>query len=98
MRRATVLVIAGLLTAAATASASPSARSQFASSEIQAVVDAGLMGPSVEAFRPNDPLTASELAVVVASLGGAISIDDPNAPVTVRELDARLVTLAGLRP
>ena len=97
MRRATVLVIAGLLTAAATASASSSSRSQFASSEIQAVVDAGLMGPSVQAFRPNDPLTASELAVVVASLGGAISIDDPNAPVTVRELDARLVTLAGLR-
>ena len=49
--------------------------SQFASAEIRAVVDAGLMGPSVEAFRPDDPLTASELAVVVSSLGGAIVAD-----------------------
>jgi cell wall-associated NlpC family hydrolase len=56
------------------------------------------MGPSVDAFRPDDPLTASELAVVVSSLGGAISIADPDAPVPVRELDARLVSLAGLRP
>ena len=60
--------------------ARPSARSQFASAEIQTVVDAGLMGPSVEAFRPDDPLTASELAVVVASLGGAISVGDPTHP------------------
>ena len=29
---------------------------------------------------------------------GPISVTDPDAPVTVRELDARLVTLAGLRP
>lgn len=96
-RRAAVLAVVGLLVGAATASAAPSARSQFASSEIQAVVDAGLMGPSVEDFRPSDPLTASELAVVVSSLGGAISVDDPDAPVSVRELDARLVSLVGLR-
>ena len=56
------------------------------------------MAPSVESFRPQDPLTASELATVIASFGGAISIDDPNALVTVRELDARLVSLVGLRP
>jgi len=56
------------------------------------------MGPSVEAFRPDDPLTASDLAVVVSSLGGAISVADPDALVPVRELDARLVSLAGLRP
>jgi cell wall-associated NlpC family hydrolase len=96
-RRAVVLALAGLLVAAGTAGAAPSERSQFAASEIQTVVDAGLMGPSVGAFRPSDPLTASELAVVVSSLGGAISVEDPDAPVSVRELDARLVTLAGLR-
>jgi cell wall-associated NlpC family hydrolase len=56
------------------------------------------MAPSVESFRPDDPLTASELATVVASLGGALSIADPDAPVPVREIDARLVSLAGLRP
>jgi hypothetical protein len=96
-RRALALAVFGLLVAAGTAAAAPGTRSQFASSEIQTVVDAGLMGPSVEAFRPSDPLTASELAVVVWSLGGAISVDDPDAPVSVREFDARLVTLAGLR-
>ena len=56
------------------------------------------MAPSVESFRPEDPLTASELATVIASLGGAISVSDPNALVSVRELDARLVSLTGLRP
>ena len=77
-----------------------SAREQappFAAAEIARVVDAGLMAPSVAAFRPRDPLTASELATVVASLGGAIAVSDPDAPVTVRELHAQLVTLAGLR-
>ena len=86
------------LVAASGSSAAPTARSQFASAEIRAVVEAGLMGPSVEAFRPDDPLTASDLAVVVSSLGGAISVADPDALVPVRELDARLVSLAGLRP
>jgi len=52
------------------------------------------MGPSVEAFRPSDPLPSSELATVVASLGGAISATDPYALVSIRELDARLVRAA----
>jgi cell wall-associated NlpC family hydrolase len=99
MRRRILAVLCVALAAGfGSVSGAASARSEFAASEIQEVVDAGLMGPSAAAFRPNDPLTASELAVVVSSLGGAISIDDPNAPVSVRELDARLVTLTGLRP
>jgi cell wall-associated NlpC family hydrolase len=96
--RAVAVVLVALLLGAGSASAGSTSRSQFASSEIQVVVDAGLMGPSVEAFRADEPLTASELAVVVSSLGGAISIADPAALVSVRELDARLVSLAGLRP
>jgi cell wall-associated NlpC family hydrolase len=96
-RRAAALAVAALLLVALTASASARPRAQFASSEIETVVAAGLMGPSVDDFRPNDALTASELAVVVASLGGAIALDHPDALVTVRELDARLVTLVGLR-
>lgn len=99
MTRGLALVLALVaLATASVASGAPSGRSQFASAEIRAVVDAGLMAPSVEAFRPDDPLTASELAVVVSSLGGAISIADPDALVPLRELDARLVSLAGLRP
>ena len=63
------------------------------------VVAAGLMAPSVATFRPDDPLTASELAIVVASLGGAISVADPERDRSaMRELDARLVSLTGLRP
>jgi hypothetical protein len=86
----------GLVTAGA-ASARPEAPPTFAAAEIAKVVDAGLMAPSVGSFRPQDPITASELATVIASLGGAISVDDPYRPVTVRELDARLVSLVGLR-
>ena len=98
MRRAAVALIALMLAAAGAAAARPATSSSFAAAEIAKVVDAGLMAPSVESFRPADPLTASELATVIASLGGPISVTDPDAPVTVRELDARLVTLAGLRP
>jgi cell wall-associated NlpC family hydrolase len=97
---ARIVTVAILLSVVAvgTASGAPDARSQFATSEIRTVVDAGLMGPSVEAFRPDDPLTASEFSVVVLSLGGAISVADPDALVTLRELDARIVSLVGLRP
>ena len=97
-RRVGLLLALLALVVASAASGATTNRSQFASAEIRAVVEAGLMGPSVNAFRPDDPLTASELAVVVSSLGGSMSIPDPDAVVPVRELDARLVSLAGLRP
>ena len=98
MHRAAAAAAALALVATGAASARPSAERPFAAAEIATVVATGLMGPSVASFRPQDPLTASELATVIASLGGAISIADPDAPVSVRELDARLVSLAGLRP
>ncbi len=97
-RRLAVVFVALFLVASGTASGGSRARSQFAAPEIEAVVAAGLMAPSVAVFRPDDLLTSSELAVVVSSLGGSISVADPNAMVSVRELDARLVTLTGLRP
>jgi cell wall-associated NlpC family hydrolase len=80
----------------ATASASPRAGS-WAAPQIATVVDAGLMGTSADDFRPDDPITWSELSTVVASLGGAISVVDPYRPVTIRELDSQLVAVAGLR-
>lgn len=71
----------------------------WAAPQIDAVVAAGLMAPSVESFRPQDPLTSGELAVVLASItSGDVWSPDPDRPVTVRELNARLVTAAGLRP
>ena len=99
MYRAVALsVVAFALVCAGAASGRPKADPPFATAEISKVVAAGLMAPSVESFRREDPLTASELATVVASLGGAISIADPDALVPMRELHARLVSLAGLRP
>jgi cell wall-associated NlpC family hydrolase len=98
MQRAAAVCVAALaLASTSVASARVAPTTCFATAEIAKVVDAGLMARSVSEFRPQDPLTATELATVVASLGGAISVDDPYRPVTVRELDARLVSLVGLR-
>ncbi|HUF01447.1 MAG TPA: NlpC/P60 family protein [Gaiellaceae bacterium] len=99
MRRIVLLACTlGVLLLAATPGAHGSTRS-WASPQISAVVAAGLMAQSVETFRPQDPLTAGELAVVLASITTAeVSSDDLDRPVTVRELNARLVTAAGLRP
>jgi NlpC/P60 family len=91
-------VLAVALLAGQPAPAARTTGSSFASAEMATVVAAGLMAPSVATFRPDDSLTASELASVIASLGGAISVADPDASVSVRELDARLVSLTGLRP
>jgi len=97
MRVCVLVVVVLTLLVTGTASATPVAAPTFAKAEIAAVVDADLMGPSVADFRPRDPLTTSELATVVASLGGATAVTDPNAAVSVRELHAQLVSLAGLR-
>jgi len=93
---AAVSLVAGVGDAGATTSAK---QSSWAAPQIRTVVDAGLMAPSVAAFRPNDELTWSDLAVVLASLGSPVTVaSDPGRPVTMRELDARLVTAVGLRP
>jgi cell wall-associated NlpC family hydrolase len=91
-------VLVALAASVASASASPRAAGSWAAPQIATVVDAGLMATSADDFRAADPITWSELATVVASLGGTVSVADPFRPVTIRELDAQLVTLAGLRP
>ena len=98
MRR--VLVLSCLLfsfVAVGVSSAGAAPRS-WASPQIQAVVDAGLMAPSAAEFRPDDPLTAGELSIVLATLGvPVVSVTDLDRPVSVRELDAQLVTAIGFR-
>lgn len=86
------------LAAAGTAGAGAGSRS-WAAPEIRQVVASGLLAPSADEFRPDDPLTAGELAIVLASLGAPdVTVLDPDRPVTMRELDAQLVSAAGLRP
>ena len=92
-----ISLVAVALGASGTSSAAPEQRVSFATEQIDAVVAAGLMSPSVAAFRPDDPLTESELASVLASLGMTITVADAFRPVTLREVDARLVSLVGLR-
>jgi cell wall-associated NlpC family hydrolase len=99
--RTRLAAIALLACAGGTAASGASAggHASFASSEIATVVGAGLMAPSVGEFRPNDLLSEGDLASVIYGLGGGtIPVANPYARVTIRELDARLVTLAGLRP
>ncbi len=98
MRRFVLIGCAlALLTATTTAAAQSVTSRSWAAPQIQAVVDGGLMAPSVSQFRANDPITQSELAVVLASFGIETSAPDPFRPVTLRELDAKLVAAAGLQ-
>lgn len=83
--------------AASTGGATAAAPGSWAAPQIQAVVDAGLMGPSVADFRPGEPLTWDEFAIVLASIGVPVSVSDSARSVTMRELDAQLVTAVGLR-
>ena len=94
---ATLAALFVVLATAGGAEARSSVSRSWAAPQIAAVVDAGLMAPTVGEFRPDDPLTWSELSIVVASLGGIPPVKAPDRLVTVRELDAQLVSLVGLR-
>jgi cell wall-associated NlpC family hydrolase len=99
MRRIALLLAFAFLGATATAGAQPPPVRSWAAPQIEVVVSAGLLAPSVTDFRPDDPLTASELAAALSALGAEATVAaDPYRLVTVRELDAQLVTIAGLRP
>jgi cell wall-associated NlpC family hydrolase len=97
MRRFALFACAIAFLITGTAGAQPAAPS-WATPQIQAVVDAGLMATTVADFRPDDPLTSSELATALGAMGVELLVTDPDKPVTIRELDAQLVTAAGLRP
>jgi cell wall-associated NlpC family hydrolase len=62
------------------------------------VVTAGALGRDSASFRPDDPLTAGELAAALVVLGRpAPPPVDAAKELTMRELDAKLVTALGLR-
>ena len=69
----------------------------WAAPQIASVVAAGLMGPDVASFRPDDTLTRQELHDAIVALGKPHAAPtDPMRVVTMRELDAQLVAAAGL--
>jgi cell wall-associated NlpC family hydrolase len=71
----------------------------WAAPQIASVVLAGVMGPNVASFRPDDALTREELHEAILALGKPHSPPtDPDRLVTMRELDAQLVAAAGLLP
>ena len=80
------------------AASAPTAKS-WAAPQIASVVLAGVMGPDVASFRPDDSLTRGELHDAILALGKPHAAPaDPARVVTMRELDAQLVAAAGLLP
>jgi cell wall-associated NlpC family hydrolase len=70
----------------------------WARPQIRTVVDAGLMGPSVQNFRPGQPLTRGAIGYAIAVLTGEQQVVvDPQHPLTIAQLDRRLVGYLGLR-
>lgn len=95
MRRlSAVLAVLAVLAAAPAADAA-----SWADPQIRVAVESGLMGPSVERFRPNDPLTRAELAQIVAGITRRQQlVAHPRWAVWLRRLDAALVGALGLGP
>ena len=107
-RTASVLALFGVLACAALPVAASAQRTpddparaetavgSWAEKEIRAVVDRGWMGPNVRAFRPEDTLTGTELAELVAGITGAPPTSGAPGAVTVATLDSELVKALGL--
>ena len=94
MRRA--LILLAILSALA---APPAGRTaSWAQPQIRTVVQAGLMGPSVENFHPGQPVTRGNIGYAIAVLTGEQQVVvDPEHPLTMAQLDRRLVGYLGLR-
>lgn len=94
MRRAALVALLAVLALGASASAQAAS---WAQPQIRVVVREGVMGPSVAAFRPRQPLTAAALARAMTALTGAErAAARPNRLVRMRELERALVRAAGL--
>jgi cell wall-associated NlpC family hydrolase len=72
----------------------------WAQPQIALVTAHGLMGGRASTFRPDETLTAGELADLVSGLTGtdAPPVADPSMPATIAQLDAQLVRALGLLP
>jgi cell wall-associated NlpC family hydrolase len=97
MRRLAAPCVLVAVLVCAPASAAKGTRS-WAQPQIRAVVSAGIMGPDVASFHPNDPLTRIALEQLVAGLTHTTPalVANPTASVTMTTLDARLVNALAL--
>jgi hypothetical protein len=94
MRRG--LILLAILSALVAAPAGQAA--SWARPQIRTVVEAGLMGPSVENFRAGQPVTRADFAYAIAVLTGEQQVVvDPEHPLTMAQLDRRLVGYLELR-
>ena len=94
MRRAALLAILAVLVFGI---AAPAATASWADPQIRVVVEEGVMGPSVDRFRPKEPLTAGALARAMAAVTGVDRAPDrPDRLVRMRELERALVRAADL--
>jgi len=92
-------LLAAVTVLAAFFAAEPAFAASWAQPQIKAVVENGLMGPSVTNFRPNQDVTREELYTAIAALTGESQVVvDPDADVTIAALDAAVVKALGLRP
>jgi cell wall-associated NlpC family hydrolase len=94
VRRLAVVAACAIAAIALPLSATASRASvSWAHPEIKVVTAHGLLGGDATSFRPDDPLSAADLAELVAGLTGATpsAPADPSAPVTIAQLDAALV-------
>jgi cell wall-associated NlpC family hydrolase len=98
MRRGSPLLCCALSALALVPASSAGNAGSWALPEIKAVVAAGVMGPDVATFHPNDPLTRVVLEQLVAGLTHTVPIVTPNPTgrVTISGLDSRLVNALGL--
>jgi cell wall-associated NlpC family hydrolase len=91
-------LLAALAVLVALALPAPAGAASWARPQIETVVELGIMGPSVSAFRPGQPLTRLELGEALAALTGEEQVVvDPGRPVLMRELQRALVRAAGLQ-
>jgi cell wall-associated NlpC family hydrolase len=98
MARFVVAVAAACALAAPVSGLAAGRAASWAEPQIKVVTAHGLLGGDAADFRPDDPLSAGDLADLVAGLTGkpAVAPPDPAATVTIAQLDAALVRGEGL--
>ena len=95
MRRLVICFTLLAILAAAPAASGAS----WAKPYIREAVNSGLMGPSVEDFRPNAALTRRDLGLIVVGITHRErAISNPDRAVTMTELNRALVNAIGLNP